>query len=343
MSTRHYSEKNMQELLDNLTKPKGSLGDLEALSAKLAAVQNRIPPKIEKPEVFIFAGDHGVTQEGVSLYPQEVTRQMVMNFLEGGAGINVIARHCGFDVNIIDAGILNPIDDPRVIDCRIGSGTGNFAQGPAMTELQLETCLANGKSLAEDAANRGVDLAALGDMGIGNTSASAAVLAGVGIPLDDVVDRGTGIDESCLEHKREVIKNALDRHAPLRDVKDVLTKLGGFELAAMVGFILALEGKGIACMLDGFPVTSAAFLAWKTRKEVVSFLFPGHLSKVKGHKAVLDSMGLNPVLDLKMRLGEGTGAVIGGFLVMLSAKIAGEMASFNQAGVSRSSEDEENY
>ena len=333
----------MQHLLDNLTKPKGSLGDLEAFALRMAAIQDMAPPVIKKTLNIVCAADHGVTGEGISLYPSEVTAQMVLNMVNGGAAANVLARHCGSDVWIVDAGVAAKLENASVIDMKIAPGTANFARQEAMTREQLELCLSRGKDLADRAADEGYQLISLGDMGIGNTTTAAALLAAGGIPVDEVVDRGTGIDDETLEHKRQVIVDALEKHSPFADVHDIMMRLGGFEICMMAGIILGLKGRKIACVIDGFPVTAGAYCAWLADPAVKEYLFAGHKSKVKGHAVVLEKMGLPPIVDLGMRLGEGTGAIIGGFLIKLAAQIAGEMASFESADVSRSDDEELDY
>jgi nicotinate-nucleotide--dimethylbenzimidazole phosphoribosyltransferase len=332
--------------LDGLTKPKGSLGKLEDYSIKLAVVQGRVPPKIEKKAVYVFAGDHGIVDEGVSLYPKEVTYQMVLNFLAGGAAINALASGTGWDVIAVDAGVAHDFPPAtelpkaaRFIDRKIGSGTRNFAREDAMTKDELERALEAGRSLAAEAAKE-YDLVAIGDMGIGNTTTAAALLVASGMAVDAIVDRGTGIDDETLDKKKRVVAEAVASRGPFSSPKDILRALGGYDLAMMTGFILGLEGKGVGCVIDGFPVTSAAYMAFSMRKEVVSYLFAGHRSRVAGHAPVLASMGLEPIVSLDMRLGEGTGAVIGGFIVELGVKAAREMASFAQAKVSEGTDDE---
>lgn len=340
---KENNAEQMQQHLDNLTKPVGSLGDLEDFAMKLSLVQGRIPPKVEKKISVVFAGDHGIAEEGVSLYPKEVTAQMVLNFLSGGAAINVLSRHCGFDNWVVDAGVASDTSGDGLLDMKVGRGTKNFAREEAMTGDELLLCLERGRTLAARIADDGYDLVSVGDMGIANTTTAAALLAANGLSLDDVVDRGTGIDDETLRHKRGVIEAALDKHGPFDDVYASMRCLGGFEICMICGLILGLKDKKVACVVDGFPVTAGAFLAWTIDNEVSDFLFAGHKSKVKGHIVTLQKMGLKPIVDLNMRLGEGTGAVLGGFLVALGAKIACEMASFASAGVSRSETDEENY
>ncbi len=333
----------MQNYLDNLTKPVGSLGRLESYALKMADIQGKVPPEVRKKGVWVFAGDHGINNEGVSVYPQEVTYQMLRNFVNRGAGINVISKHCGFDVSVVDAGIAAKVDFYGVIDCKVGSGTANPLHQEAMTMQELDSCLENGKQIALKAVEAGYDIVALGDMGISNTSTAAAMLIAAGFDADAIIDRGTGISQELLAHKHKIITQVVKKHAPYADAMDIMRKVGGFELAAMTGFILGLREKKVACMIDGFPVTSGAYMASMLDPEVCNYLFSGHRSKVIGHKLVLDAMGLEPILDLDMRLGEGTGAVLGGFLVNVGVMISREMASFSNAQVSTSTEKEENY
>ena len=343
MSNQNPLSERMQRHLDGLTKPVGSLGDLESYAVKLATIQGKVPPEVNRKATYVFAGDHGIAAEGVSLYPSEVTYQMVLNFASGGAAVNVLARHCGFDVFVVDAGVATPIDNSTVIDLNVARGTKNFAREPAMSQEEYDTCVRRGRELAADAVAKGFDLVCVGDMGIGNTTTAAALLIAAGLAADEVIDRGTGIDDAMLEHKREVILRAVETHAPYGDPSAIMRCVGGFELCMMSAFILGLQGSGVACVLDGFPATAAAYIAWLMDSSISESVFAGHKSKVKGHATALASMGLDPIVDLKMRLGEGTGAILGGFLVSLAAKIACEMASFESANVSRSEGVEQNY
>lgn len=370
MLYEHNPEKARAEakaLLDDLTKPKGSLGKLEDYAERLAAIQGAVPPRIRRKAAFVLAGDHGVTEEGVSLYPKEVTAQMMHNFMAGGAGINVLSRACGFELFAVDAGVdaelpawprrgdgaarngaaRNGAPTPGFFSMKAVRGTRNFAREPAMSPAEFESCLKNGQELAEFAAAEGYDMVALGDMGIGNTTSAAALLVAFGFDPEAIIDRGTGIDEVALERKRRVILEAVAARGPFAAGPDGADAIGaafaGPEIATAAGMILALKGRGIACMIDGFPITAAATLAWKIDASVADYLFAGHLSKVKGHLPVLRAMGLEPVVSLDMRLGEGTGAVIGGFVVELGAKIAGEMARFSELAVSKAVKDEKDY
>ncbi|MCX7656169.1 MAG: nicotinate-nucleotide--dimethylbenzimidazole phosphoribosyltransferase [Treponemataceae bacterium] len=359
-------EQAMQAHLDNLTKPKGSLGKLENYALTLARIQRKVPPRIRKKAVFVFAGDHGITQEGVSLYPPEVTAQMVHNFMGGGAAINVFARHCGFDVYAVDAGVQADFPSswqstsqkeysdifssgqasPRFIPAKIVRGTRNFYKEPALTETEFTACLEKGKELARCAHEHSYDLVALGDMGIGNTSSAAAMAVAFGFNPEDIIDRGTGISDTMLAHKYKVITEAVSHFShqvSMADPAQIGAFFGGAELVMTAGFILGLEGKNIACVIDGFPITSAALLAYKMNPRITDWLFAGHRSHVKGHGPLLNYLGLDPIVQLDMRLGEGTGAVIGGFILSLSTAIANEMASFSQAGVSTAPQHEQNY
>lgn len=336
--------------LDNLTKPKGSLGKLEDYALRMALIQGRVPPEIRKKAVYVFAADHGVAAAGVSLYPQEVTYQMMLNFLSGGAAINTLARNAGWEVVAVDAGTAADFPpaselprEARFLDRKVGKGTRDFTQADAMTEAELDRALSAGRELAEDAAANGYDLVAVGDMGIANTTTAAALLAALGMDIDAVVDRGTGIDDDMLEKKRRAVAAALAARGPFADARDALRKVGGYDFAMMAGFVLGLKGRGIGCVMDGFPVSSAVYAAFRMDASVKDYCFAGHKSRVKGHAPILAAMDMEPIVSLEMRLGEGTGAVIGGFLVELAVKASREMASFDSMNVSRGSGDEKNF
>jgi nicotinate-nucleotide--dimethylbenzimidazole phosphoribosyltransferase len=341
----------MQTHLDNLTKPRGSLGKLETYCLKMAKIQGRAPPKLEKKGIYVFAGDHGIAEEGVSLYPREVTRQMALNILTGGAGINALGSGTGWDITLVDSGLMGeefPPDEILKPVCpfvrkRLGPGSRNCYREAALTADETARALEQGRVLARDAAEKACDLTAIGDLGIGNTSTAAAMLIAAGFNPDDMVDRGTGIDREMLEHKRRIIGDAVRRRNSPKTGEAILEVLGSYDFAMMAGFILGLEGTGIPCVLDGFPVTAAAYMACLIKPGVVDWLFAGHLSRVTGHKPVLDALGLDPIVNLDMRLGEGTGAVIGGFVIDLAVRAARNMTSFSQAHVSESNKGEENF
>lgn len=343
---------DIRALLDDLTKPKGSLGKLEDYAEKLAVIQGRVPPRVRRKAVFVLAGDHGVVSRGVSQYPKEVTAQMFHNIMAGGAGVNVLSRACGFDVYAVDAGVdadlptwprESPDGGTGFFSMKAVRGTRDFTERPAFTDNEFDQCLNNGLELARFAVAEGYDIVALGDMGIGNTTSAAAVLVAYGFDPNTIVDRGTGIDDAALERKRRLIVDAVAARGPFPTPESVGVAFAGPEIATAAGVILGLKGKGVACMIDGFPITAGAAIAWKIDPSVADYLFAGHQSRVTGHRPVLDAMGLQPVVSLDMRLGEGTGAVIGGFVVELGAKIVNEMSRFSTIAVSKASADEKDY
>ena len=333
-------EKSAQHKMDNKTKPLGSLGRLEQLAVQLCLIQGTLEPKIEKKHLFVFAADHGVVEEGVSAFPGEVTQQMVLNFLAGGAAINVLCRHFGIDLTVVDMGVkgMEFEDHPLLIKKKVAMGTRNFALQEAMTHEQATAALQNGiVAFNERYKKRAFDIVGLGDMGIGNTTAATAIICAVtGISPHEVVGRGTGIDDKALEHKAKIIAKALEFHKPAsRDGMDILTKVGGFEIAGIAGAALAAASKRVAVVLDGLISTAGGLIAYLIEPKVKDYLIAGHRSVEKSQNAALDYMGIEPVLDLNMRLGEGTGAAIAMNLVEAACKIMGEMASFEDAGVSK--------
>ncbi|MGH8545245.1 MAG: nicotinate-nucleotide--dimethylbenzimidazole phosphoribosyltransferase [Gammaproteobacteria bacterium] len=325
-----------QRRLDCLTKPQGSLGRLEELARRISCIQGKVPPRLGRKLLFVFAADHGITDEGVSAYPREVTAQMTYNFLRGGAAINVLARHHDVDVEVIDAGVDCEFSGLRGLrDCKIRRGTANFARGPAMTRDEAARSLELGIQLARDAAAENVFLLGAGDMGIGNTSSAAAILCAVtGAAPAAIVGRGTGIDDTALTKKIAALETGLAlNHPDANDPLDVLAKVGGLEIGAISGVILGATACRIPMVLDGFISGAAALLAQRFAPHVRDFLFASHLSTEKGHGSLLDELKLAPVLDLQMRLGEGTGACLLMGLIEASVRIMGEMATFASAGV----------
>ncbi len=327
----------VQKRLDNLTKPIGSLGRLEELARRYAAITGKEYPKIRKKVIYTFAGDHGVVQEGVSAYPKEVTYQMVYNFLRGGAGINVLANHIGAEVWVVDIGVDHDFEEDRgFIKRKIGRGTGNMAEGPSMTREECIKALEVGIELAQGALERGVDILGTGDMGIGNTTPSSAITAVLtGRPVSYVTGRGTGINDEAYLHKVKVIEHSLTINRPdPSDPLDVLAKVGGYEIAGIAGLIIGASAHRIPVVIDGFISSAAALVSVSLKREVAQYLFSSHLSVEKGHEAILEKIGLNPLLDLNLRLGEGTGACLGISLIEAGVKILTEMATFGEAGVS---------
>jgi nicotinate-nucleotide--dimethylbenzimidazole phosphoribosyltransferase len=326
-----------QKRLDILTKPQGSLGQLEQFAGRLVAIYEDAMPEMPKKAVFVFAGDHGVAEEGVSAFPAEVTPQMVLNFLRGGAAINVLARHAGADVLVIDVGVNYEFTDcPGLINKKVVYGTKNIAKGPAMTRDEAIRCINAGISLAREYAKKGIKMFATGEMGIANTTPSSATASVVtGIPVRDVTGRGTGIGYEQMVKKIDVIERAIAINAPdPNDPLDVLAKVGGAEIGAIAGLCLGVAELGLPVVIDGFISTAGAVIAYGLNKTVKEYMFSAHRSHEIGHRAMLQHMGLVPMLELDMRLGEGTGAAIAMTILDASLKIYREMATFQDAGVS---------
>lgn len=311
---------------DVLTKPQGALGRLEEISIQLAGMTGQAIPKIGRKVVVVFAADHGVTAEGVSAYPSEVTPQMVANFAAGGAAINVLARHVGAEVRVIDMGVGQP--------------TGNIAHGPAMTREQAIACIERGIAAANEEIAAGATLLATGDMGIGNTTASSAIVAALtGQPVRQVTGRGTGVSDEQFEAKVATIERALATNSPNpKDALDVLANVGGFEIAAIAGLILGGAAKRVPVLVDGFISGAGQLVAARLCPRSIDYTFAAHRSYEIGHAIVLNQLGQLPILSLDMRLGEGTGAALAMSIVEAAARILAEMATFAEAGVSEASE-----
>ncbi len=320
-----------------LTKPPGSLGRLEALSIQLAGILGKPSPTIQHKVIVTMAGDHGAVAEGVSAYPQEVTAQMVANFVRGGAAINVLARHVGARVVVVDMGVATDVSHPAVVVKKIAPGTGNIARGPAMSREQALCALLAGMEVVEKEIEQGLDVLGVGDMGIGNTTPSAAIAAMMtGQAPAAVVGRGTGLDDAGLAHKVAVVEKALAVNRPdPSDALDVLAKVGGYEIGGMAGAMLAAAAHRRPVVVDGFISTAAAMIAVGLAPQLRPYLIASHRSQERGHGVMLEWLGLQPLLDLDLRLGEGTGAALGIFLVEAACKILCEMATFEEAGVSR--------
>jgi nicotinate-nucleotide--dimethylbenzimidazole phosphoribosyltransferase len=327
---------------DTLTKPLGSLGRLEELSIKLAGIRGMPIPTINHKTIVTMAADHGVVAEGVSAYPQAVTPQMVLNFLHGGAGINVLARHVAARVIVVDMGVASDIEPhPALLSRKIACGTQNMARGPAMSREQAIRSIEVGLEIIKKEVKKGLDIVGTGDMGIGNTTPSSAITAAItGEKVAKVTGRGTGIDDKQLAHKIDVIERALKVNKPnADDAIDVLAKVGGFEIGGICGVIIGAAAHRIPVVIDGFVSGAAALIAVGLSPAVKDCLIASHCSVEIGHKAILKYLGLKPILDLELRLGEGTGAALGIFLVEAAAKVLAEMATFAEAGVSEKSSD----
>ncbi len=326
-----------QERQAQLTKPAGAMGQLEALSIQLAGITGNPRPQFPRKAVIVMAGDHGVVIEGVSAYPREVTAQMVLNFLNGGAAVNVLARQAGARVTVVDIGVAYDFEDhPLLVKRKVAHGTQNMLEGPAMTPAETEQAIQVGIDVLEAEYAKGLDLVATGDMGIGNTTPSSAITAVVtDLPVRLVTGRGTGIDDAGLARKIEVIKtsiraNQINRRKPL----DILSKLGGYEIAGLTGVILAAAARRVPVVVDGFISGAAALIAAEMAPEVKPFIIASHQSVEIGHKAIWDKLGQKPLLNLGLRLGEGSGAVLAFYLVDAAANILNEMSTFGEAGVS---------
>lgn len=326
-----------QERLDQLTKPRGSLGALEALAVRLAGVTGRARPRFPARAIFVFAADHGVAVENVSAYPQAVTAQMVMNFLAGGAAINVLARRVGARVVVADLGVATDLPaHPDLIVRKIGYGTHNLATGPAMTRSQATEAIEAGVEIARAEVQRGLDLIATGDMGIANTTSAAAVAAAfMGLPASAVTGHGTGVDDAGWRRKVAVVERALAVNQPnTGDPIDVLAKVGGFEIAGLVGVMLAGGAHRLPVVIDGYIAGASALVAVALCPKLAAYLIAAHCSAEPGHSQVLAHLGLTPLLDLGLRLGEGTGAALAIHLIDAAAALVDEMATFAEAGVS---------
>jgi nicotinate-nucleotide--dimethylbenzimidazole phosphoribosyltransferase len=321
---------------ERLTKPPGSLGTLEEVACRLAGIQGTAAPQTSRKFVVIAAADHGVAAEGVSPYPQAVTRQMTLNFIAGGAAISVLARAAGCEVIVVDAGVAGPpLDEGRSVR-RVGRGpSGNIALGPAMSRDQAESLLMAGAQIASELAGRGAHIVATGDMGIGNTTVAAALTAVfTGLPPAEVTGRGTGLDEAGVARKAAVVERALAVNRPSAgDGVGALAAVGGPEVAVLAGLVLGAAERRCAIALDGFVSTAAALVAAAIEPISVRYLFACHLSAEKGHAPALRRLGLKPMLDLGMRLGEGTGAALGMMLIDSAVRLHNEMATFESAGV----------
>ncbi len=323
--------------LDKKTKPLGSLGMLEEFAGKVVAISGKQNPNLSKKVIFTFAGDHGVVEEGVSAFPKEVTPQMVFNILKGGAGINVLARHSGIEVRVVDVGVDYDFGNcPGLLHRKVARGTRNLSSGPAMTVEECIAALKVGIELASECRDEGIGLVGTGEMGIGNTTPSSAIIACIaGLAPEKVTHRGTGISDQALEIKLGAIRRGLAVNQPdPANPLDVLTCLGGCEIAAITGLILGCAANRIPVVVDGFISTAGALVATEMNRAVRDYIFAAHQSVEVGHRYMLERIGCRPVLDLDMRLGEGTGAALAMHIIEAGVKILLEMATFEQAGVS---------
>ncbi|MFC4103473.1 nicotinate-nucleotide--dimethylbenzimidazole phosphoribosyltransferase [Paenibacillus xanthanilyticus] len=326
-----------QARLDSLTKPPGSLGKLEDIAKQTAGITGEIGADLSKRAVVVMAGDHGVCAEGVSAFPSEVTPQMVLNFLAGGAAVNVLARQAGADVVCVDVGVATAIEHPSLVQRKVRPGTDNIAQGPAMSREEALEAIAVGIETAVELAAQGYGMLATGEMGIGNTTPSAALCAAMtAMTAEQAVGLGTGIDATRRRHKVDVVERALAVNAPnADDPLDALAKVGGLEIAALTGVILGAAAHRLPVVVDGFISSAAALVASRIAPASVPYMIGSHLSQEQGHGQLLKAIGLSPMIHLDMRLGEGTGAVLGFHIVDAAQRLVREMATFESAGVSK--------
>lgn len=325
----------LQHIIDTKTKPPGSLGRLEALARQMGLIQRTTRPTVERPAMIVFAGDHGIANEGVSPYPQAVTAQMVANFLAGGAAINALSRVAGAELEVVNAGIATPLPSTEgLIDIPVAAGTRNFAYEPAMTRGEALAAMQAGAARVRHHAALGSNVIGFGEMGIANTSSAACLMSRLcGVPIDECVGRGTGLDNAGLAKKRNVLASALARHAVSTDPLEVLATFGGFEIAMMAGAYLAAAEARMTILVDGFIATAALLVADALEPNVREYCVFAHASNEAGHRRMLDHFGALPLLSLDMRLGEGTGAALAVPLLRAAVAFVGEMASFESAGV----------
>jgi nicotinate-nucleotide--dimethylbenzimidazole phosphoribosyltransferase len=322
---------------DTLTKPTGSLGRLEELSIQLAGITGKNRPQIKQKAIIVMVADHGVATEGTSAYPQEVTAQMLLNFVRGGAAINVISRQTGAKVIAVDIGVAGKTPAfLGVVHRKIAPGTQNMAKGPAMTVDQAAQAIETGIEIVKSEINKGLDLVGTGEMGIGNTTASAAICAVMtGKPVAEVTGRGTGLDDKGLQHKIEIINKVLEVNQPdPGQPLEVLARVGGLEIGGLTGVILGAAANRIPVIIDGYISGAAALIAFGLCPQSKDYMIAGHVSQEPGHRILLEHLGLKPLLNLNMRLGEGTGGALAMTIVEAACRVLSEMATFAEAGVS---------
>ena len=329
-------DEELHQKIDTKTKPPGSLGRLEQLAFQLGKIQKTSAPVLRNPSMLVFAGDHGITEEGVSPYPQEVTEQMVQNFLDGGAAINVFCRQHSISLHVVDAGVKGDFPEhPDLISAKIGRGTKNFVQTPAMSKTECHQALKKGAELSRILPDTECNVIGFGEMGIGNTSSASLLMQRyTRLPLEICVGKGTGLDDSGLVHKQDILQKALDMHAEIEDPKEVLATFGGFEITMMAGAMLESAVLGRILLIDGFIAGSAFLAASRIVPEIMQYAVFTHQSDELGHGEMLKFLKAEPLLSLGMRLGEGTGAAIAYPLLQSAVSFLNEMASFESAGVS---------
>ena len=329
-------EVDLKKKIDGKTKPPGSLGRLETLALQCGKIQNSLNPELVNPTILVFAGDHGITEEGVSPYPQEVTAQMVLNFLNGGAAINVFCRQNNISLHVVDAGVKTDLPEgTELINANIGRGTKNFCKEAAMSLNECEMAIEKGAELSRTVPVSTCNVIGFGEMGIGNTSSAAALTQRfTGLPVEECVGKGTGLDDSGLEQKQNTIRQALEKHAEIKEPQAVLSTFGGFEIAMMVGAMLESAVLKRIILIDGFIATAAFLAAFRIVPEIKQYAVFAHKSDEQGHGKILKYMQVEPLISLGMRLGEGTGAAVAFPILQSAVSFLNQMASFESAGVS---------
>jgi nicotinate-nucleotide--dimethylbenzimidazole phosphoribosyltransferase len=331
----------IQHKIDQKTKPLGSLGKLEKIALQIGEIQNSLSPRLSKPTIVVFAADHGIAQEGVSAYPSEVTAQMVLNFLAGGAAINVFCKKNSLDLAIVDAGVNYDFRGlEKLLDAKIAFGTQSFLQNKAMTMKQLASCFENGRKVVLSIFEQGCNCIGFGEMGIGNTASASIIMSYLcGIPLYACVGKGTGLSDEQLKHKLKVLEQAQAFHGEIQDAKEVLATFGGFEIAQITGAILAASERNMIVLVDGFIASVAYLVAFTINPSIQKNAIFCHLSEEKAHKALLNYLKAEPILQLGMRLGEGTGCALAYPIIQNAVAFLNEMSSFESAGVSNKIEE----
>ena len=328
----------LQKKIDNKTKPVGSLGKLEDIALQIGLIQQKEKPELKNPHILVFSGDHGIAREGVSPFPQEVTRQMVMNFINEGAAINVFARQNGIKIKIIDSGVKGEFPESakeKLMDRKIDQGTRSFLHGPAMTAQQCKKAMESGAEMVQECHKEGCNTIGFGEMGIGNTSSSAMIMHFItGEPLETCVGKGTGLNIEGIHKKTSILKQAIKGYQRNGSPFDLLAHYGGFEIAMIAGAFLEAGRQKMTILVDGFNVTAALLIAHKIDANILNYCLFSHQSDEKGHKIMLEYLNAKPVLELGMRLGEGTGVAVAYPIVQSAVQFLNEMASFEQAGVS---------
>lgn len=339
-ATNKTLQAEIQQKIDGKTKPLGALGTLETIALQVALIQQSLMPTLNKPHMLLFAGDHGITAEGVSPFPSEVTQQMMRNFVSGGAAINVFCRQHQMTIDVVDAGVNGDLRSLPIKQSKIAMGTRNFLHEAAMTAAQCEQAISRGAMLARAAAETGSNIIGFGEMGIGNTSSATALFAALSkTAVEDCVGRGTGLNDEGLAHKTTVLNAALKKHGELNDPFEILCTFGGFEIAMMVGAILAACEQKMVVMIDGFIASSAAAIAFALEPPARDYCIFSHLSDEAGHRKILDYLQVKPLVSLGLRLGEGSGVAVTYPLIQSAVLFLNEMASFDSAGISGKNHD----